>query len=85
MQSILYAITEKRVLIVIGSISYKGNTSQGQITSIAPINLREREIKIRKDGSGDLVFPSAKSKDKVGFYGIPEVRNVDSLIAQTFE
>ena len=84
-QRTVYAITDKRVLIIEGG---RSKTVQSyDETSVGDIQRVERV-----DGSGDLTFAQKYSKDSDGdvrktdikFVGIPEVRRVEEIIRGTF-
>ena len=79
----LYAITDRRALIV--SRSVFGRTT---VNSFEPARLGSTEHAYNPDGSGDIIFDSSTWVDsdgdrrsrRVGFLGVPEVRQVIPLI-----
>lgn len=94
--NILYVVTNQRALLVFGTVSLGSASTPDRISSIPPEKLLGRQITLQSDNSGDLLFPQAQwkppfingqafPKGTVGFYGIPDVKDVDELIRRTFE
>ena len=91
MQRTLYAITDKRGIIL--SPSWRGAIT---ILNIAPEDLSVRTRTQNPDGSGSIVFPRLTTTRRaagpdggtyevtVGFANIPNVRDVDALIERTY-
>lgn len=77
----LYAVTDRRVIILSGSWSTT-------VTTLMPDQLRDLTRKEKLDGSGDLYFeqpPVYESRTQPrpthrGFIGIPNVREVEELV-----
>lgn len=94
--SILYVVTNERAILVFGTVSIGTVSTPGRVTSIPAEKLLGREITLQADNSGDLLFPQApfehpfinsqtSTKQTVGFYGIPNVKDVDELISRICE
>ena len=85
MPRLAYCITNQRALIVI----IVGNNPL--VRTLEPQALMNRTIVEKPDGLSDIMFPDAPKQDVkfakgvVGFYGIPDVRGVDDLLARTFD
>lgn len=81
----IYAVTDKRVLIVCSG-RYK------KVQSYGPADICEPERAERADGSGDLTFARRVYRDGDGdrrmeaiqFVGIPDVRSVEKLLRELF-
>jgi hypothetical protein len=92
-QNAIYAITDRRIIMLGGLLS----TS---VTSYGPQDVERVERRMRGGGSGDLIFRyeqrarSYRSNQgfgrtryesvPVGFFGIPNVREVEALLLETF-
>lgn len=88
-----YAITNRRLLILDGILSTK-------VTSYGPDDIERIERRSRGGGSGDIIFryePRAYHTRRtdvmwqgpatsvpIGFFGIPDVRQVEQLLIETF-
>lgn len=76
----VYALTDKRALIIVG----------GGVQSFAPSDINEISRSERADGTGSVFFASRTMTGsrgftrqlRIGFEGIPEVRNVEHLIRE---
>lgn len=85
-QRTIYAVTNKRCLIIV-----KSTWSKKVKVFLFP-QIGSFEIKERTDGTGDLLFAREKYTDaegqpytkRIGFLGIPEVRNVEQILEKTF-
>jgi hypothetical protein len=84
-QSTFYVITDKRCLTVVNTLRSK------KIEVALPQDMGNLNITERPDGTGDLVFSQEKyttSKGNrirpIGFWGIPQVRNVEQIMEDTF-
>jgi hypothetical protein len=84
-QNTIYAITSQRLLTIRPTLSGKAVQWQNRFERV--------ERRERADGSGDLIFgveaDSRRSRSrarlrKVGFFGIPNVRQVERLMLETF-
>ena len=81
----VYAITDKRVLIIEG-----GNTRRVESYTAQDIGILKR--KERADGSGDLAFAQATLESSesirivdIEFVAIPQVRSVEAILRNTFK
>jgi hypothetical protein len=81
----LYAVTDKRLLILV-----KGNSLNVQ--SYSELDVSKMERTERPNGTGDIVIAKKQAKESDGdirsidvkFLGIPDVRSVETLIKSTF-
>lgn len=79
----VYAVTERRAMIIV-------NGGGGGITSYGRADMAEVSRAERADGSGSVFFATRTSTTsrgfvkhtRVGFLGIPDVRNVERLIRE---
>jgi hypothetical protein len=83
----IYVITDKRCLIIVN------NPRAKRVEVILPQEMGNFEIKERVDRTGDLIFArenyvnqNGQSNVKQnGFWGIPEVRDVEQILENTFK
>lgn len=86
----IYAITDKRLLILTGKMS--GSRSIKSYTAQDIGNIERNE---RSNGTGDILFARnttynsnagrSANTSSIGFYGIPDARSVEKLIVDTFK
>jgi len=91
-QNTLYAITDRRIIMLSGLLSTA-------VTSYGPQDIERIERRTRSGGSGDLIFRYDQRLRRynnrsyrrarydtipVGFFGIPNVREVEALLLETF-
>ena len=85
----VYAITNDRVLIVQGGIAFMSR----QVRSYGKRDLGTIRTEIRGDNSGNLIFAQQSYPDRNGYtrmrnvslLGIPEVRQVESILRADFD
>lgn len=81
----VYAVTNRRVLLVVLPRTQLGNS---RVTSVTPKALKTIECTQRADGSGDIILwwslpYSSRDEYPQGLIGINRVREVHALIQQT--
>lgn len=81
-----YVVTDRRAISIEASVSIR-------VRSFGPDKLHDIERIERDDGSGDLIlaretYTNAKGETRsrpVGFYGIPDVREVEAILRDVVE
>ncbi|MEM9294898.1 MAG: hypothetical protein AAGA57_03775 [Planctomycetota bacterium] len=81
-----YVITDRRALLIEAGATLR-------VRTFGPEKLDETERKQRDDGSGDLILdretytgPKGQTRTReVGFYGVPDVREVEAILRDVVE
>jgi hypothetical protein len=83
-----YAITNKRAIVLAGPQLADVRQTEAQVWSFYPDVLRNREVVVRKDGTGDIIFwkrwfhtaSDVTDSIAIAFNNIPGVTQVDGFI-----